>query len=269
MFDSLELPPVLQQLLEIDTVVTLLQLVGIAILGFLVVNIVTFAVTRTIMRRMSEQSVMVVRKFILYSGLTVIVMIVLAQLGLDLGALLGAAGVAGIAIGIAAQASLSNVVAGMFLISENSFSIGDIIRINDHIGTVLTVDLLSVKIRTFDNTYVRVPNDSLIKTEVTNITRFPIRRLDVSFSVDIEAPVEKVRNTLLSIAEDNPLILDEPDALFMVKHFGPRGVEILFGVWLSRTDYLAVRNGLLSEIQRRFKSEHIAIPQSILVPGAQ
>ena len=260
------IPDQVQQLLEYDSVVLGLQVAAVAFGGFIVLKFITLIVTRVIMRRMSEQSIMGARKLILYTGIVLLFMIVLAQVGLDLGALLGAAGVVGIAVGIAAQASLSNIIAGMFLISENAFSIGDIIKVNDTVGTVLGVDLLSVKIRTFQNTFVRIPNELLIKTEVINITRFPIRRVDIELRIDIQTSVDQVRELLMAIAESNPLILQEPTPHFYVRRFAEYGVELVFGVWFSKNDFIAVKNSIMIEIQRKFEKERIAIPQSVIVP---
>jgi small-conductance mechanosensitive channel len=66
------------------------------------------------------------------------------------------------------------------MISEKPFEIGDVIKMGSTAGIVLSIDLLSVKIKTFDNQYIRIPNEKLLGSELTNITRFPIRRLDIN-----------------------------------------------------------------------------------------
>jgi hypothetical protein len=70
----------------------------------------------------------------------------------------------------------------MFLIAERSFVVGDLLDVNGRLGFVISIDLLSVKLRTFDNLMMRVPNEEMIKTTVLNLTRFPIRRLDLQGS---------------------------------------------------------------------------------------
>ena len=83
-----------------------------------------------------------------------------------------AAGLLTVALGFAAQTSASNLISGLFLLGERPFVVGDVIRLASGItGEVVGIDLLSVKIRTFDNLLVRVPNETLLKSELTNLTR--------------------------------------------------------------------------------------------------
>jgi small-conductance mechanosensitive channel len=122
------------------------------------------------------------------------------------------------------------------------------------------VDLLSVKIRTFDNQYVRIPNEKLIKTEVVNVTKFPIRRLDINLSIAYREDIGRVKELLLQIAQKNPYCLDNPEPLFVIKEFGDHGIELLLGVWFVKTDYLVAKNTMMQEIKERFDREAIEIP---------
>ena len=87
---------------------------------------------------------------------------------------------------------------------------GDTIQVDKTIGDVLSVDLLSIKLRTADNVYVRIPNEQLIKSVVLNLTRFPIRRVPINVSISYKEDIRKVRGILLAIAEKNVFVLDEP-----------------------------------------------------------
>jgi len=100
-----------------------------------------------------------------------------------MGLLLGAAGILTVAPGFASQTSASNLVSGLFMIAEHPFGVGDTIRLGSIAGEVPSIDLLSVNLRTPDNLYVRIPNETMIKSEITNLTRFPIRRLDLEIGV--------------------------------------------------------------------------------------
>ena len=173
---------------------------------------------------------------------------------------MGAAGIAGIAIGFAAQTSISNIISGLFLISEKTFEVGNLIQSGNTTGTVMSIDLLSIKIRTLDNKLVRIPNESIIKNELVNITKFPIRRVDLKISVAYKEKIEKVREILINIAKNNPHCLDNPEPLFLFKEFGDSGLEILFGVWISKTDYVELKNSIMIEIKNRFDEERVEIP---------
>ena len=237
-----------------------IKIAAIIVVGFIVLRLIIFIVKRAMKKRFSQQSIMIVRKIIMYTVAFVILILILKQLNVKLAAILGAAGIAGIAIGFASQTSLSNIISGIFLISEKPFAVGDVIKVDGLSGIILSVDLLSVKIRTFDNQYVRIPNEKLIKTEVVNVTKFPIRRLDINVSIAYKEDISKVKEQLLQITKKNPHCLDNPEPLFVIKEFGNSGIELLLGVWFVKTDYLVTKNTMMQEIKESFDREGIEIP---------
>ena len=174
--------------------------------------------------------------------------------------LLGAAGVLSVAIGFASQTSASNLVSGLFLIGERPFGVGDVIQVSGTSGEVLSIDLLSVKLRTFDNVFVRIPNETLIKTEVRTLTRFPIRRVDLQISIGYSEDVERVRDLLYELAERNPLCLDEPKPLFLVVGYGDSAVQLQFSPWTLRENLVEVKSAIQHEIKRAFEQHGIEIP---------
>jgi len=152
------------------------------------------------------------------------------------------------------------LISGLFLIAERPFAIGDIIKVGDRTGEVLSIDLLSVKMRTFDNLYVRLPNESMIKSEVINLTKFPIRRIDLQIGVAYKENIAKVRDVLFRVADKNPLCLEEPIPLFIFQGFGDSSLNIQFSVWVKRENYLNLRNSIQEEIKVAFDEEDIEIP---------
>ena len=230
----------------------------------LVVMPLMYAFARTLghvaERRYSQQAGMLVSKAIGYSGFLLITVVVLNEFGFQLGALLGAAGIAAIAIGLAAQTSLSNVISGIFLISEKTFKVGDMVRIGDDTGVVLSIDLLSVKLRAMDNRHIRVPNEDLIKTRLINLTHFPIRRIDIDIGDAYKEDPRRILALLKEIAHAYPLCLDDPEPVVLFKQFGASSLDFMFGVWCVRTDYLEVKNNIMSIVKERFDQEGIEIP---------
>lgn len=232
----------------------------ILLIGFLITRLLIFIVMKSIRRTATPQSRMMLRKTISYTGLGIVLLLVLNSLGVNLGPLLGAAGILGIAIGFASQTSVSNIISGLFLIAEKPFEIGDIIQVNGNTGVVKSVDLLSVKIHGFDNRYIRIPNELIIKTEVTNITRFPIRRVDLHLRIAYKEDIRKVRDLLYRIAATIPECLDYPEPMFLMENFSERGVEFLFGVWIDKHNYITVTNKIMMEIKEGFDREKVEIP---------
>lgn len=126
--------------------------------------------------------------------------------------------------------------------------------------TQLSIDLLSIKIQTFDNRFVRIPNETIIKTNVINLTKFPIRRMDIRFQVSYNADIEKAIDTCAKIAQRNRYALDNPEPLILVDSFDNSGINILFGIWFERSQLVSLKNSIIIDIQRRFAEEHIEIP---------
>lgn len=232
----------------------------ILVSGAVLVPLIARLVSRSIRKRVNTHTAMVVRKGISYTGAIVVLLIILDQLGLKLGALLGAAGVIGIAIGFAAQTSLSNLISGLFLLSEKPFQVGDFIKVGDSSGIVQTIDLLSVKVRTHGNLFIRIPSSQLLNTEMTNITYYPIRRLEINVNVAYKEDPKRVMEVLKDIARNEPLVLDDPSPLVIFQDMGDSACEFFFAVWFAKSDYVATKNAVMETIKRRFDDEGIEIP---------
>lgn len=208
----------------------------------------------------SAHYAMLARKAAYYLGILLLIATALLQMKFNLTAILGAAGIFTLAIGFAAQTTLSNLISGIFLISEKSFEVGDLIDIGGTRGIVYSIDLLSVKVRTPDNLFVRLPNEQLIKSPLTNITKFPIRRMDIKIGVAYREDIARVMDILRDIANKNPYCLDEPPPLLLCTDFNTSSIDILLGLWFEKTHFLLLKNSIMHEIKTRFDAEGIEIP---------
>jgi len=206
------------------------------------------------------QRAMIIRRASFYGIAGLFTASALVSLGFDLGVLLGAAGILTVALGFASQTSASNVISGLFLLGERPFAVGDVIRVSGTTGEVLSVDLLSVKLRTFDNLFVRIPNETMIKSEVTNLRRFPIRRVDLQIGVAYKEDLRKVREVLLEVADRNPLCLQEPAPLILFQGYGDSSINHQFSVWAKTENFLELRNSIPVEIKEAFDEHGIEIP---------
>lgn len=238
----------------------LLRLAILLFIGLPLIHLASGWIQRYAGQKHSPQQGMIFSKALKYSGVILVLVMVLKELGFELSPLLGAAGIIGIAIGFASQTSVSNIISGLFLIAEKPFVVDDTIMVGNTIGMVLSIDILSVKIRTFDNKFVRIPNETLIKSEVTTFTRFPIRRLDLPIGVAYKENLDQVRQTLLNVAHQNPLCLEEPEAEVRLAGYGHSAIDLLFVVWTAKDDYLKLKNMLLEEVKKAFDENGIEIP---------
>lgn len=228
--------------------------------GWFFARVAARFVAKIVGRNGSAQRVFVARRVTFYAIIWLTLLAALDTLGLDLGVLLGAAGVLTVALGFASQTSASNLISGMFLLGERPFVVGDLVRIGTTEGEVLSIDWLSVKIRTWENTFVRIPNESLIKGEITNLTRFEIRRMDVELEVEYETDLAKLEAELLDMCAGLTFCLEDPTPLLRVVAFGASGVKLNFFVWTRSEGYFDSRTQLLARMKRRLEAAGVRVP---------
>jgi small-conductance mechanosensitive channel len=237
-----------------------IRIILILLIGIPLIRLLRRIVGKVTAEKLSLQSSMLLKRFVYYIGWLIILITVLNELGFKLSALLGAAGVFGIAIGFASQTSFANIISGIFLISEKPFTVGEVIQLGDTIGEVTSIDLLSVKVRTFDNKFIRVPNENMIKSEITNLTRYDVRRVNMSISVAYKENLNKVIALLKTIAAEEPLALQDREPAVLVDQFADSGIVLMYGVWGKADDYAALKTAILLQVKQRFEAEGIEIP---------
>ncbi|HRS65352.1 MAG TPA: mechanosensitive ion channel family protein [Spirochaetia bacterium] len=233
-------------------IMKILSVAYVIIVGLILIRIINTIIKKSLKNKMNERSKNLIVRIIQYSGLGIIVINVLKILNIDLTPLLGAAGVAGIALGFAAQTSVSNLISGLFLLSEKLFATGDLVTINDITGIVYSIDTLSIKIRTFDNKLIRIANTNVISSTVTNITRFPVRRINLIFTVPHQTDIQMVKSLLLSIAASQPTVLENPPPFFMLNGITRDGLELFLGVWMDINDWEQTYMGMYYGILEQF-----------------
>lgn len=238
----------------------LLQALLILVIGLIGARIAGRAAARAVQGRMGMHEATLIRRLVFYLIAALVFATALHQLGFRLGVLLGAASILTVAIGFASQTSASNLISGLFLLAERPFQLGDMIKVGDATGEVIAIDLISVKLRTFDNLYVRIPNESLVKSQVTNFSRFPIRRFDLQVGVAYKEDVERVRKVLEQVAERNPLCLDDPKPLIMFQGFGDSSINLQLSVWGRRETFFDLRSNVPLEVKKAFDEQGIEIP---------
>lgn len=242
------------------TVRTGLRALTLVALGIPTLMVVSRWARTYVGKNYSPQQGLIAGKLVFYPGIALIFVSVLIELGYSLAPLLGAAGVIGIAIGFASQTSVSNIISGFFLIAERPFGVDDVIQVGGTTGRVLSIDTLSVKLRTFDNRFVRIPNETIVKSEVMTITRFPIRRLELPIGVGYTEDVSRVRSAILEVVTHNPRALMEPAPAVFFEGYGESSLDLRLAVWVTQENYLDLKNTLLEEVKARFDADGIEIP---------
>jgi mechanosensitive ion channel family protein len=238
----------------------IIQFVFILSVISLFFKILNSIVKKITVKKCSLQIQHIIDKGIRYAGFAVMVLTVFHRLGIDIRAILGAAGIAGVAIGFAAQTSISNIISGLFVITERAFRINDVIEVEGTIGTVQSINLLSVILKTFDSQYVRIPNETIIKANLINYSQFPYRRVKTELGVAYGTDLRKLEQILLSVAKNNAFIIDDPAPSILWTSFSTSSIDLTLMAWTKIEDFVNLRNSLFVEIDERLKQENIEIP---------
>lgn len=238
----------------------LFRTIVLLLIGYFIARFVSASLPRVFSKRITRQQSMILSRASFYLIFILFIVSAIQQMGFNIGTLLGATGIVTIAIGIASQTSFSNIVSGIFILGEKPFELGNTIRVNDIEGEVLSIDLLSVKIRTFDNTMVRIPNETLVKSAITNLSYFSKRRVDILIGVAYKENLNNVKNILLETATKNSFCLVEPVPTFLITGFGDSAINIKFGVWADTNNYNEVKNSIQEDIKNAFAAAGIEIP---------
>ena len=144
-----------------------IRILAIVVVGLPLVMWLSRYVQNKLSRYMTPHFTVLVSQAIFYAGMVLIAITVLKNLGFELSAFLGTAGIVGITLGFAAQTSISNIISGVFLLIEDTFQVGDTITTNYFSGKVKSVHIFSILLRTEDEKTVRVPNEFLLKNPIT------------------------------------------------------------------------------------------------------
>ncbi len=212
---------------------------------------------RLLRDRASAQVVMLAQRAVWWGVMGLAVSGALRTLGFDLSVFLGAAGIVTVSVGFASQTAGSNLISGLFLVAERPFVVGDVIEIGGTQGEVVAIDLLSVKLRTFDNRLVRLPNEVLLKSQIANLTHFAIRRIDLVFLVPHDADPDQVRTVAVHTADEALGVLDEPRPSATFVEFATEGVRFQISAWAAQADWFETRNRLARDLLVAFRAEGI------------
>lgn len=232
----------------------------ISVLVFYVVyRIIKHIIKKQAAPRVEKHTYMLINKFVSYVFYVIIVMYILSLFGINLKAIWGAAGVAGLAIGFAAQTSVSNLISGIFVLSEKAMKVGDFIQVGDVFGTVDSVGLLSVRVHTLDNQMVRIPNSSVINSNLVNFNHYDIRRFVFDMPISYDSNMEKALEVANSIPGKCPVILQNPVPCVYFDGFGD-AINIKIAVWFNCSDLINAKNQMYAAIVNTCREQGIEIP---------
>ncbi|MFB6071317.1 MAG: mechanosensitive ion channel family protein [Halanaeroarchaeum sp.] len=185
-----------------------------------------------------------------------------AGFGVVLAAIATLAGALALAVGFAAKDLIANFVAGVFIIRDEPFEVGDWIEWNGNSGVVREIQMRVTKLDTFDNELVTVPNGDLASAAVVNNVANDTRRIAVGFGIGYGDDIEGARSAILDEAEGIDEVLEDPAPSAPVTELGDSAVVLQGRIWIdpSESGYGAVRSEFVEAVKRRLDEEGVDMP---------
>ncbi len=181
----------------------------------------------------------------------------------DLTAWLASAGILGIAVGFAAQETLGNVVAGLFILAEAPFKLGDWLELEGGVrGRVTEIGMRTTRLVTLDDIEVIVPNQVLANNQLVNESGGPYEkaRIHVDVGVAYGSDIDHVKTILLEAAADCDAIERHPEPVVLFRQFGDSSLDFRLMVWAPPFKRPSIVDRLNTDIYKRFADEGVEIP---------
>lgn len=242
------------------------------VIGALIILLAMWIIYRLILRgikkippeKTNQHRQMIIKKTVKYSFYIIVIIYVLGLFGVKLSAIWGAAGIAGVALGFAAQTSVSNLISGLFVLTEGALKVGDVIIVDGTTGIVDAISLLSVRVHTLDNQMVRIPNSTIINSSLTNNSYHDKRRLTLNVSISYNNDMATALEALKKAPALCPSVLKDPEPAAWFDGFGDSGINMTIAAWFKPANFMQAKNELYIAMKKVFDEAGIEIPYNQL-----
>jgi Small-conductance mechanosensitive channel len=244
-----------------------LQIIMVIVILFFAILIgkgITIYLQRSLKDKMDKEHLNILLKTIYYGLIVVaIIGVIFPLLNIDTSGLLVAGGVVGIVLGFASQSIVGNFISGIFLMIERPVKIGDQVNIDNKLGYVEDIKIISTIIRTYDGLYIRLPNETVFTTSITNYVANLTRRFEYVVGIRYEDDADKAIKIIKGLIDDQPYALVNPSPSVFVDNLGDNAVNIIVRVWAPATEWYDMKTKLLWIIKKTLEENgiEIAFPQ--------
>jgi len=245
--------------------VNLAQLTGavvVLVIGVILARVLSRWADRALTRnsRIEPTVAKFLSNIIKYALWVVVVVTVLTQFGVQTTTIIAALGGLALAVGLALQGTLSNVAAGVMILIQRPFRVGEAITAGTVTGVVEGIGLFTTEVLQYDGLYVMVPNNELWNKPIINFSRMPTRRFELLIGIAYDDSIEAARGELLALAKADERVLDDPAPVVFVSALAESAVTLGMRVWCKTDDYLGLSWALTEAAKVRFAEKGITIP---------
>ena len=243
--------------LQQPILIAVFKAVIIAVVGALLIRIINRLLKKVLEKSKLEKAAHSLIRTVVKTLLIIMLGLILASsLGIDVTGIVALASVASLAISLALQNMLANVIGGFTLLYTHPFGSGDFVEIAGQSGTVQEVGIAYTKLTTADNKLVSIPNSAVVSAEIVNYSVTGTRRVDVAVSASYDADPEFVVAALLEAAQDNRVLKDK-DTVATVTGYGDSAINYTVRVWVKTEDYWDVHQAVTRKIFVVFREKGI------------
>lgn len=234
----------------------------IMIVGVIAARIISTVFNRYFAGNLPDHTAKNLHKLIYYGIIIITLLVVTTSQGVDLSGLIVAGGIFGIVIGFATQSVVSNAISGIFLMFDKPAKTGDLIEIKQSgiLGILMDTTVFSTRIRQFDGSIMRVPNEKVFTSEIRNISSSEVRRIDFVVSIAYKEDVDQAIGVIKSTMESNQYILCEPAPGIWTEQLADSGVNLRILTWIPRDEWGRVGPVILKDIKKALDDAGIEIP---------
>ena len=190
----------------------------------------------------------------------IVIMTAANTMGIPMTSIITLLGSAGVAVSLALQGVLGNLVGGFILLLFKPIRVGEYVKIGDNEGTVQAIGAFYTELATVDNRHIDLPNGTLTNTPIINFSREGTRRLDLTFSVGYESDMDRVYEVLNQVVSEEKAILADPAPTVNLIKCGDSSLDFTVRVWVNYADYWPVNFRLLDNGKRALDRAGINIP---------
>lgn len=249
------------QELLLSYVVNIVAAIAILIIGMIIARLISSTVNRLMLARGIDSTVADFLSALVRYGIIAFTLIAaLSRVGVQTASVIAVLGAAGLAVGLALQGSLSNLAAGVLLVTFRPFRTGEYVDLGGIAGTVLNVQIFSTTMRTVDGKIVVVPNGKIIAGNIINFSREPVRRNEFIIGVSYDADIDQVKKILTDIVSRDERVLKDRDVTVRVNELGPSSVNFVVRAWSKSGDLQNVYWDVLEQIKKGLDANGIGIP---------
>lgn len=249
------------QALLLSYAVNIVAAIAIIIVGMIVARVVSNTINRVMLARGIDATVADFLSALVRYGIIAFTLIAaLGRVGVQTASVIAVLGAAGLAIGLALQGSLSNLAAGVLLVTFRPFRAGEYVDLGGIAGSVLNVQIFSTTLRTVDGKIVVVPNGKIIAGNIINFSREPVRRNEFIIGVAYDSDIDKVKQILTDIITSDERVLKDREITVRLNELGPSTVNFVVRAWSNSGDLQNVYWDVLERIKREFDAQGISFP---------